>query len=143
MTRCATLFFNLENAMQQILAIDDDPLVLRSIQRVLELGPYEIATAANGKLGLALSQHCQFDLVILDLFMPEQDGFEVLKALKTRSPGIKTLVVSGNTDNDWLKIARHLGASEVLLKPLDPQRLLQTVQSLLSTTTTSINKVAP
>ncbi len=71
------------------------------------------------------------DLMVLDLDMPEPDGFEVLKAVRTKWPGLRILVISGWMEGALLKPAKILGATCSLSKTDAPKLLLQTVTDIL------------
>ena len=72
------------------------------------------------------------DVVITDLIMPEQEGMETISRIKRDFPNIKIIAISGALGGRYLRVAELLGAHAVLNKPLDPEQLLQTVQSVLS-----------
>ncbi|HXS95695.1 MAG TPA: response regulator [Candidatus Limnocylindrales bacterium] len=81
--------------MKRILVIGDKPQILKLIARILERGGYEVRTATCGGVALQAVATSRPDLLILDLSMPEPDGFEVLKALRQREPTCRYLSFQG------------------------------------------------
>ncbi|MCA9874878.1 MAG: response regulator [Anaerolineales bacterium] len=135
------------NRQRRILAIDDDPLTLRIVERVLQKHGYEVHTAPNGHEGLAKAQALKPDLVILDIMMPGLDGFQVCRKLRedpeTAVITVLMLTARGAIDKpasdpvdfaqrvrDQLKGYR-VGASDFLTKPVKAAMLVERVQSLI------------
>lgn len=114
--------------MARILVIDDDEQCSQLLRAVFEQAGHEVATAANGKIGLAMSRNSQFDLVITDVLMPEKDGLELIKELRRDNPEARIIAISGGGllhAEDCLKMARLFGAQRILKKPIDVKELLQ------------------
>jgi CheY-like chemotaxis protein len=118
-------------APQQILIVDDDPQVLKYLTAVLVRAGYSVVSTASGKDALEVAAGGSVGLIILDLSMPEPDGFEVLKVLRARVPGPKIIVISGAIGGVLLDAAKYFGASAALDKPVSAQQLLETVGNLL------------
>lgn len=120
--------------MPKILLIDDDPLVLKSIQTLLQHSGYECESAASAQEGIARAQETPFNLVISDIRMPGKNGVEaaqeISRIFKQNSPKeLPILFITGFAEMaDQLK-AEKLG--EVILKPFDNQRFLMTVREYL------------
>ena len=120
--------------MQKILVIDDDPLVRRTIGRVLARSGYETLSAADGYEGLVLFQREQPSVVITDIIMPDKEGIETILEIRRLSPEAQIIAVSGGARSgncDYLEIAAKFGASEVLTKPFDSAALLDCVARCL------------
>jgi DNA-binding NtrC family response regulator len=115
----------------RILLVDDDPHVRGLFRKTLERAHFTTSEASSVKEALAALEQSGFDLVVLDLSMPAADGFEVLEFVRRHRPGLPALVVSGVLPQTTLQMAKHLGAAEVLAKPVSPKRLLATVRRLL------------
>lgn len=118
----------------KILVVDDNAEIRNMIQTTLEGARYKVVTAANGKEGLREFRTGRFDLLIVDIFMPEQDGFEVLSQIRMTSQETKVLVISGGGVFDlWqaLPWAERLGARHTLAKPFTPEDLLASVAKVL------------
>lgn len=116
----------------RILVVDDDPQVLSLFGRILEKGGYSVRLVSSGNRFLEALGEEPFDLVVMDLSMPQPDGFELLKRLKTEMPGLKVLAVSGYLPGSLLRAAGLLGAAFTLAKADAPKKLLESVQRLLA-----------
>lgn len=121
--------------MADILIIDDDAAVRGSLRKVLEREGHTVREAEEGSEGERKLDEAPADLVILDLFMPGQEGIVTLRSLKRDHPGQKVLVISGGGERGErggvLRIARALGADEVLGKPFSLDELTKVVEELL------------
>jgi DNA-binding response OmpR family regulator len=119
-----------------ILIIDDDDNVRRCILDMLEQSGYSVVEAENGKIGLDLFRQSSFDLVIVDLFMPEKEGIETIIELRKGAPNLKILAISGGIPghgpDHFLHIAQKLGADSSLDKPFNMWQLIDAVQNLLT-----------
>jgi CheY-like chemotaxis protein len=118
-------------AAKQILIVDDDGNDLALFRRVLERAGYAVTGAESGKLAASTIQEQTFDLVILDLNIPDMDGFEILRAIRCQTVRPKVLVVSGFMQGQLLAAAKALGAAAVLDKSLGADMLVSTVGNLL------------
>ena len=122
--------------MARILLIDDDVAIGTIAKRLLELNDHMVDTAENGAAALKLAGRKQYDLVITDVIMPEQDGIGVLAQLKELHPHIRIILTTGGGTNcshsDLLKITRFMKADRGLAKPLDFEKLLETVREVLA-----------
>jgi|SRR6266850_2955359 len=118
----------------KILVIDDDPGIRNLIDSALKAAGYRVVTAANGKEGLREFATARFDLVILDIFMPEQNGFEVLMQMVKTLPRPKVLVISGGGTlglRRALSWAEQSGVRHTLGKPFTLEQLLAAVEQVL------------
>ena len=115
-----------------ILVVDDDPQVRKLFDQVLNKAGYSVYGACNGLEAKALIQRVHFDVIILDLNMPEMDGFEVLTFARSEVPDLKIIVVSGFMQGTMLKAAKLFGAIATLDKPVRNDLLLSTVRSVLT-----------
>jgi CheY-like chemotaxis protein len=119
----------------KILVVDDDPLVRQVLMEALALPrAYLLEEASNGiEASIRLGTY-RPDLLILDVFMPEMDGLEVCRTIKTEPAlaGIKVIITTGHPGHPKLAELAALGFSHVLAKPFDIPLLLQTVQRLLA-----------
>src|SRR6267378_6795934 len=79
----------------RILVMDDDELLRGALRVALEAAGYEVVEAANGDEGLRLQREQGADLVLVDIFMPERDGLEVIRALRAETPQTKIVAMSG------------------------------------------------
>jgi two-component system chemotaxis response regulator CheY len=113
-----------------VLVIDDQPQIRGPICiKLLSLG-YEVAEAENGVQGLARYRETRPDVVLLDIYMPEKDGFETLRDLLKFDPKATVLAMSGGGSYSHVQILQavsHMGAKAVLAKPFTFDEMLQTI----------------
>ncbi|MFH1566366.1 MAG: response regulator [Gemmatimonadota bacterium] len=118
----------------RILVVDDDPAVVRLITRYLaQAGGYELAVAADGFEAGAQVYRFQPDLVLLDLMMPNVDGFSVCQRIKAgpETAHIQVLVMTGYASEANIKAARERGADDCLSKPFQIEQLKLHIDQLL------------
>ncbi len=119
-----------------ILAVDDNRMSRLKLARTLEGGGYSVSRADGGRTALDMLRSKAFDLVLLDILMPEVDGFQVLREMKddTDLQNIPVIVISGLEDMDSVDRCLAAGADEFLSKPVDSTVLQDHVQKLLGKT---------
>ncbi len=120
--------------MARILVIDDDADVRRAIRRHLQTEGHEVLEAPDGKAGMKLFRESPADLVVTDLFMPEQEGLETIRELRRSSKDTRILVVTGSPPGSAFDFRAHatmLGAGATLSKPFTREELLGAVHALL------------
>jgi DNA-binding response OmpR family regulator len=121
--------------MAKILLIDDDEQILKVMTSFLERESHEISTAVNGKQGVSLLETQQFDLMITDVIMPEQDGIGVLLWLMTQPIRPKVIAMSGGSaaldQNFILDMCKRLRADKILPKPVNFETLTGAVREVL------------
>ena len=117
--------------MAKILIVEDDPYVLRFYGRLFTLGSFEVDMAGSGKEGLQKAKEQRPNLILLDIMMPEMDGFAVLHELK-KDPATKdceVIMLTNLSDNDAYKKAVQLGANGFLVKiETPPEKLIDEVE---------------
>ncbi len=114
-----------------ILIVDDDASVRMVLRRILEGAGYEVMEAENGRVAMTLFRSHPADLLITDIFMPEQEGIETITAARREYPNLKIIAISGKTGSVYLKMARLLGAHAALEKPFRMEAVLETVREVL------------
>jgi DNA-binding NtrC family response regulator len=119
-------------ARSTLLVIDDEPNILTTVRRSLELEGYVVEVAGNGAAGLAKLADNDIDLVLLDVMMPGESGLEVLPKIRAASPETIVVMMSGNATIDTAVSATKAGAHDFIEKPLSGDKLLLTVQNALS-----------
>ena len=115
----------------RVLVADDDADMRGWIREALESIGHNVLEAADGKSAIDFLKRETLDLVLIDLAMPEQDGIETIRLLRRQHPALKIIAISGAFGESFLRIAKILGAAAALQKPIQLDKLLQTVQQLL------------
>jgi CheY-like chemotaxis protein len=117
-----------------ILVIDDDPAILSVAELQLKRDVHQVVVAREASKGLRALETEPFDLVLVDIFMPEMDGLETINHVHRLCPGLPVIVMSGYQFEaalaprpDFLHMATELGATSSLKKPFRPADLLQAV----------------
>jgi CheY-like chemotaxis protein len=125
-------------ALAKLLIVDDDNSVQATLRLLLEGAGHNVVAANDGRRGLDLIKAAAFDLLFLDIFMPDMDGFETLRLVRQQSPSLPIIAMSGRRlpsdfadGPDFLAMATKLGAVTSLQKPFRPNVLLNTVAACL------------
>ena len=114
----------------KILAIEDDRTVGQYVKRGLEEQRFHVDLAADGLEGLRLASGGQYDLIILDLRLPEMSGLEVLRNLRDRGLTVPILVLTAQDTVDFKVQALRTGADDYVTKPFSFEELLARVEAL-------------
>jgi CheY-like chemotaxis protein len=123
--------------MRRILVIDDDQAVRGAITIVLQADGFEVVTAEDGWAGLELARASEFDLVIVDLFMPRLGGLDTIRQLRERNPLLPIIAMSGSTPRratdpaDLLESATQHGDVIKMPKPFRANDLLKIVHGAI------------
>src|SRR5207247_6754577 len=115
-------------AVARILVMDDDGTLRGAIRVALEAAGYEVMEAADGQAGLRLQREQGSDLVLVDIFMPERDGLEVIRALRAEQPKRTIVAMSGGGRSGGIAVvdgAAALGAARTMVKPFQPLQVLK------------------
>lgn len=113
-----------------ILIVDDEPKIVRFVKTSLSIAGYELVTASTGNAALTLFEQEQPDLVILDLGLPDIDGFEVLQEIRAYS--IVPIIILTARDDEKDKVrGLELGADDYLTKPFGARELEARIQAVL------------
>ncbi len=115
-----------------ILVIDDEPNILTTVRRSLELEGYQVEVAGSGAAGLGKIVEHDVDLVLLDVMMPGETGLEVLPKLRAAQSDLIVIMMSGNATIETAVHATKAGAHDFIEKPLSGDKLLLTVQNALA-----------
>ena len=116
--------------MTKILIIEDDFTIRKKVQKILsKLEGFEFLEATDGKTGLDMFQTNQPDLILCDILMPEMDGYEVLKQVRSLSTGSLTpfIFLSGKAERQDIREGMDLGADDYLIKPFQSQELMSSI----------------
>lgn len=122
--------------MKNILVIDDDHLVVKSLSRLLEVAGYIVKTAESGQEALAKISESKFDLIIADIRMPVMNGVETIQNIqqylqnndKNRIP---VIFITGYTDSNVQDDAKKLNASDFIYKPFDKELFLRSIKQAI------------
>lgn len=114
---------------QFILIVEDEQAIRESIQLFLTEEGYECNYAEDGKKAIAKACSEKYDLIILDLDLPHFNGLEVLKKVKECYPDTVVLIITAYYDIEQAAEALLLGASRMILKPIDFEELLAVIES--------------
>jgi two-component system alkaline phosphatase synthesis response regulator PhoP len=114
-----------------ILIIDDEAALRQTLARILQRAGYEVMTAESGEMALALVADTEFDLIYMDLRMPGMAGLDVLKLIHTSHPNMPVVLFTAQPDLKSAVEALRLGAMDYLLKPLQPEVLIERTEAIL------------
>jgi DNA-binding NtrC family response regulator len=121
--------------MHRILVVDDSPSILELVEKILTDAGYRADTCTNGKSAIRMLQRDAFDLILTDIFMPDEDGLEVIQKGRQICPNVPFVAMSGVTGHiGMLAVAKRMGASQTIEKPFSKARLLEAVRAALDTT---------
>lgn len=120
---------------KSILIVDDD-IAHRTMLRILLEWEYEISEADCGSVAIEKVQKTRYDLVLMDVRMPEIGGIEALDKIKALSPEIPILMMTAYSSNETASKALEKGAYGYLTKPFDFENLRQTIESAVRTSNT-------
>ena len=115
----------------RILIIDDEDAIRSSLQMIFEYEGYECLLAQNGPAGLKIAEKEQPDLVFLDIKMPQMDGLDVLKRLRTEGGAPEVVILSGHGNVKTAVEATKLGAFDFIEKPPERERILLVARNAL------------
>ncbi len=117
--------------MKRILVVDDDADFRESLVHMLTRQGFSVTEAVSGPAALRLAGEQSFDVVLLDLILPEMDGIEPLEALKKVRPSLKFIMVTAFATIDNAVSAIKQGASDYIAKPFQVEHLVATIERLL------------
>ena len=116
----------------KILLIDDDSFIISMLTFILTKAGYDITAAQNGVEAIAILSGQSADLIIMDLMMPEMDGFSFLHWLRTEAnSSVPTIVLTAMSELGATDEALSEGATLLLVKPIKPAELLMAIQQIL------------
>ena len=118
--------------MPSILVVDDDAETRVSFRRTLEDVGYLVSEAANGRDAWKFVVDRFFDLIVLDISMPEEDGIELIRSIRAELPHVKVLAVSEFLGGAFLPALKNLGANACLHKPVEDEVFLPEVCKVLA-----------
>lgn len=120
--------------MARILIIDDDPAIGEALKHLLSKEGYEVQSVTDSREGVELIYGQAFDLVIVDIFMPEKSGLEIIREVNKARPKVKLMAMTAfgaQDDIDMGAFAERYGAIHYFEKPFDNQDVLAKVNEAL------------
>jgi DNA-binding response OmpR family regulator len=120
-------------ALYTVLIIEDEADIRSFLVRFLELEGYNVLKAVDGNTGLAMLKENPIDLVLLDLRIPEPDGWSILRSMKNtrKLSAIPVVVVTATAEKEQRQRTLNMGADQYLTKPLSVQSLNQAISETL------------
>jgi two-component system, NtrC family, response regulator AtoC len=119
---------------RKILLIEDDTALQQYVETILDRSKFAITAFTTAAEGIENLQAARPDLILLDLFMQDTDGIEVLRQIKQVAPTVKVIALSCCHDSRYSVEALRAGARDVLLKPFHREELFQAVQTAIGPT---------
>lgn len=116
----------------RILIIDDEDFLRRSLALILQRAGYTVSLAGSAKEAVKILEEYSYDLVFLDIKLPDRSGLELLPELRSKYPDMRVVILSAHDKLESFIEANQHGAFDYLLKPVDPPVLLRLVQEILA-----------
>ena len=117
---------------QRILLVEDDPCFGSVLKSYLQLSDYEVTLCVNGNEGLEAFRKEKFDICLLDVMMPEMDGFTLGKKIREVSPSVPFVYITAKSLKDDVKLGYEIGADDYIVKPFDSELLILKIKAILS-----------
>lgn len=115
--------------MIKILIVEDDKNIATLIKDTLKLANYNADNCYNGKIAINQIEEKEYDIIILDIMLPELDGFEIMEKIKNRN--IPVIFVSAKEDIESVIKGLKMGAQDYIRKPFEPMELLVRIENIL------------
>ena len=121
-------------AQRKILLVDDSETILMMERMILQKECYEVVMARDGKEGIAKAVEVKPDLILMDVVMPNMNGFEAVKCLRQReeTKSVPIVMVTTEAEMESMEAGYVSGCSDYVIKPIDSLELLTKVKNLLS-----------
>jgi len=127
--------------MKRILIIEDEQSILMALTDDLTLEGYGVTSATDGLEGLSLAKENRHDLIILDIMLPEMDGFEVCRQLRQAGRTTPILMLTAKGQEADKVLGLELGADDYVTKPFSPRELLARIKAILRRVETTQEKM--
>ena len=121
------------SSLYTILVVDDDPYILMSLEFLMKKNGYNVVVARNGTEAMELLNKQALNLVLLDIMMPDVDGYEICRYIKKTASlkNTKVIFMSAKTKDADIKKGYELGASLYVTKPFSTRELVKQIKELL------------
>lgn len=126
--------------MTKILIVDDEIKIREVVKEYAKASNFECSEASNGKEAIELSKKNDFDCIILDIMMPEIDGYETLTQIK-KDKDVPIIMLSARQEEDDKLYCFELGADDYVTKPFSPKELMARIKAITSRKNPKKNKV--
>ena len=121
----------MSSAARAILIVDDDEEVRQTLSGILQSQGYQVANAANASEAVKKARAQFFDLILLDIMLPDMEGTQLLSHFQNIAPETLKIIITGNPSLRTATEALNIGANSYLTKPIDPDLLLKTIEKKL------------
>lgn len=118
--------------IQKILLVEDDPCFGSVLKSYLELSDYEVTLCVNGNEGLNTFKKGRFDICLMDVMMPEMDGFTLGKKIRELDPSVPFVFITAKNLKEDVKQGYEIGADDYIVKPFDSEVLILKIKAILS-----------
>ncbi|WP_327059003.1 response regulator transcription factor [Lentilactobacillus senioris] len=120
--------------MKSVLVVDDEPSIVKLLKYNLQQANFEVTTADNGKTAVELAQQANFDIILLDLMLPQLTGEEVLKVLRRDGINTPVIVITAKDSEFDRVLGLEIGADDYVTKPFSPREVLARINAVLRRT---------
>ncbi len=121
-----------------VLVVDDDPHIRELCRLYLINAGYQVIEASNGREALDIVDKTPVDLVVLDVMMPEMDGFDVLEYIRDRDDWLPVIMLTAMGDEEDRILGLDMGADDYIIKPFSPKELVSRVRAVLRRTVVAV-----
>ncbi|MGE6719729.1 response regulator [Peribacillus frigoritolerans] len=128
--------------MYNVFLVDDEPFIIEGMRALVpweDYGLKVVGEASNGSEAIKKLETCHVDILLTDIMMPIMDGLELISTLKDRHPNTKYIVLSGYEEFEYVKKGMKLGIENYLLKPVNEQELISTLENSIEKLEKSTN----
>ena len=124
----------------KILVVDDEPTIRELLSASLRFAGFDVATAQDGAEAIRVERDFQADLVVLDIMLPDMDGFEVLAELREREPNLPVLFLTAKDDVQDRVRGLEVGADDYVTKPFSLEEVVARIHAILRRTAPEMNE---